>query len=302
MMWKDLIYKFRGELLGILSGLLWAINLILIDRVASLYKELSDDYLFLSVIILLFTEFFSLVFLSFLRIRKITLDISKNAFVIRKNIIFLVFPSIGMGLYILSIVFSGVAITTYFTSIYPIFSLLILFFLYRKINFKVVISIILSVIGLYLTIEPLEINNLQVFGIFFALLCAFSWGSESVCCEYFSIKSIFPETILFFRYIISICISIILCLIFFYLGGNFSINIEFLFNLFIVSIFSVLSYFFYYTSISIIGSSYAINFNISYILWVMLFLFTTYNFTIISIIGGFCIFCSIVISFSKGEK
>ncbi len=46
MMWKDLIYKFRGELLGILSGLLWAINLILIDRVASLYKELSDDYLF----------------------------------------------------------------------------------------------------------------------------------------------------------------------------------------------------------------------------------------------------------------
>ncbi len=113
-----------------------------------------------------FYRVFSLVFLSFLRIRKITLDISKNAFVIRKNIIFLVFPSIGMGLYILSIVFSGVAITTYFTSIYPIFSLLILFFLYRKINFKVVISIILSVIGLYLTIEPLEINNLQVFGIF----------------------------------------------------------------------------------------------------------------------------------------
>lgn len=302
MMWKDLIYKFRGELFGILSGLFWAINLILIDKVASLYKELSDNYLFLSAIILLFTELFSLTFLSLLKIKKITFDISANYLLIKKNIMFLIFPSIGMGLYILSIVFSGVAITTYFTSIYPIFSLLILFFLYRKLSFKVVVSIILSVIGLYLTIEPLEINDFQIFGILFALLCAFSWGSESVCCEYFSIKSIFPETILFFRYIISICLSIILCLIFFYLGSTFSINGEFLFYLFIVSVFSVLSYFFYYTSISIIGASYAINFNISYILWIMLFLFTTYNFTVIGIIGGFCVFCSIVISFSKGKK
>ncbi|MFC0309002.1 DMT family transporter [Gallibacterium trehalosifermentans] len=302
MIQKNFICNFKGEIFGILSGLFWAINLILIDSATSLYKELSNDYLFLSIVLLLTTEFFSLIFLLLFRVKKITLDLSKNIYVLRQNTLFLILPSVGMGLYILSIIFSGISVTAYFTAIYPIFSLVILFFLYKKFNYRTVISIVLSVIGLYLTIESSPVDNYSILGIGLALLCAFSWGSESVCCEYFSIKSISPETLLFFRYIISIFICVVLFLTFFSFDRIFILESGYLLYLILVSIFSLLSYLFYYTSISIIGASYAIILNVSYILWVMFFLFMTYSFTVINIIGGFSVFCAIVISFLRGGK
>ncbi|OBX06523.1 hypothetical protein QV09_12095 [Gallibacterium salpingitidis] len=301
MIWS-LYNKYRGVVFGLLSGLFWALNLFLIDKVTYTYKSLSDNYLFFSAIVLLFIEFFSFLLLFFLKGKNIFLDISSNIRVIKSNICLLFFSAMGMGLYILSIIFSGAVITAYFTSIYPIFSLLFIFILYRKISYRVFVSIILSSIGLFLTTEYTDIDAFEIYGIIFALLCACSWGSESVCCEYLSIKYIKSETILFFRYIFSIFLSILFVLTFLFLGYTISLNQEFLFYLFLVSFFSLSSYLLYYNAISLIGASYAINLNVGYILWIMLFSFSTYHFTHFSIIGGIFIFISIIFSFFRGSK
>ncbi|MDO4697886.1 MAG: DMT family transporter [Pasteurellaceae bacterium] len=282
-----------GISLGLLSGLLWAIYLFLLDRS---YSETVYSIFFSSLILFLLNEFFALIWLTLVYRGKNISGLLPHRNTIGKRWWFFSISPIGTLFYILAIIIADSVTVSVVSSIYPILAVFLTrLILDRKITLFHYFLAMLSFSGILLfSLNGLTDINVNFYGVLFSLICAFCWAGESILCRYYAEVNIDTDLLLSVKYIVSVIIGILI--FFIYLFNNPSINLSLIFEykwLFFIAIISLLSYLFYYRAIGTIGSVYALNLNITYVFWTIVFTALSTGVSIYSILGSAAILLSI---------
>ncbi|MBN6081958.1 EamA family transporter [Aggregatibacter actinomycetemcomitans] len=278
-----------GVFLALLSGLLWSLNtllfsiliqteesnIIIFTIISSLYND-SSSVIWLIIIFLIFYN------------KKLVINfkpkITDLVFVLSS----IIGASLGLFFYILSILLSSVEITTILTMSYPILARLSSILVSKKYNIKDMIIFIL------LCITVLILSDERNYIWLPALMCALCWAIEGVICEYGVKNYRNPEEALMIRQITSTTFLFITFLLVskFIPQNNLSI-VNYLNNsypIIFISIIGLVSYLFYYISISKIGAVKSMSLNISTAI---------FSITILNILNGKYefkyIICSILI-------
>lgn len=295
-----MINSKSGLMFGLLSGFLWAIYLFILDKY---YSTVVYSLFFSSIILFLLNELCAFFWLTLTyKGRNFSRLYTHKKMIGKRWWLFSISP-IGILFYILAIIVSNSVTVSVVSSIYPILSVFLTrVILQRKITLFHYGLAILSFLGLFLfSLNTFSNVNANFYGIIFSLICAFCWAGESVLCRYYSEVNIATDILLSIKYVISIVIGIIIFLIYIIQSPlvNFLYIIEYS-GLFFVSIISLLSYLFYYRAIANIGSVYALNLNITYVFWIMIFSAFSDEISIYSILGAITIITSIfLISIQK---
>lgn len=306
-----LTQKSQGIILGLFSGILWAINLTLINHSITLPNTL---YLltFISILIFFLTELYSLIILLLIYRKRVLSQIYKERKLIFSQGYFFFICPIGMLCYVTALISIGADNVAIISSIYPIIAILLSRFILKyKLNLIQYISILSTVIGIIILSGKFQKELLGILGFLLALSSAICWGIEAILCDYYSnnkhnINLLYSEVLLTIRYSCSVILggsSLVLFLYFFQQDLNLS-EIKFTtlyLKLFPISIMGLFSYLCYYQAINKIGAVFAINLNISYMLWVIIFSLFYQPINSITLIGaGFILFSILTISF-KGK-
>lgn len=289
---------YKYILFGLLSGMLWALHLwqienILVDSLSKLSSGLS------SLVIFSLNELVSLLILSILKSNSIMTNfrstLQRGG---RKYLGLLVLP-LGVLSYTVAVVLMGSQNAAVVLAIYPIITLLLTFVLLKKKLFRwQVCSVLLVSLGIL--IFNYDGNSLLEWGSFFAILAALCWGLEAVFCEYFLKEAEYqkPEMLLFIRYVYSFVFAVILfivCISFGYIDIKQLLEIDF-FAIVIASALALLSYYCYYITISYLGAVWAINLNITYLVWLFLFNFQDNLTRPYTVVGGMLIIFAVILS------
>lgn len=216
---------------------------------------------------------------------------------------------IGMCSFILSIEYTGPAITAIVSSIYPAVGL---FFAYiflkeRRRSYQVIALFIAIAFIIALGFIDEGHTNRSIMGIIFALVCACAWGSEAVLCSY-GMKSgeISNLSAICIRQNLSMITygtMMTLYFIFFQYGESIDFNSS-LAYVGMAAIFGSTSYYCYYRALATIGVSRAMALNISYTAFSAIFSYLLFGIelTISQMLIGFCIVVSGLISAYDFEK
>lgn len=286
---------------GVLSGVLWALHLWQIEKVltnnfSNLYSELG------SLVVFSLSEFVALLILSIVKGNDIIVNLKNTPKNIWKKYLGLLILPFGVLSYTMAVALMGSQNAAVVLTIYPIITLLLTFILLKKILLRWQIYSVLLV-SLGILVFNYEGNDLLQWGGLFAILAAFCWSLEAVFCEYFLKESEYqkPETLLFIRYIYSLVLALILFIISFGLGY---LDIRELIKtdiiaLAIAAVLALLSYYFYYLTISHLGAVWAINLNITYLVWLFLFNIQDNLSKPYTMIGGILIIFAVILSTRK---
>ena len=290
----------KGNVIGLLSGLTWALYTIVLYTVLNLYVNSKGDLLSIKgiMLILITTMLISLADLFF--------NVIFELFVLRKNnlikefkIVF--FSKKGFGIIPAAILAGPLGLIPYaivsaisapvagaFSALYPVVGAVASFLVFRERLSKVkIIGGIISIIGIIATYQ-LERVSLIVYII--ALIPAFGWGLEAIFGYKLIKDDVNPIVTITLRHIYSIFIlgtCLIIFLIFsgeysyiidFYSGIQFSdmtviMNKSFIWPIFATGSFiGATSYILWYVSMKFISVAPAMILNISYVLWIPIIL------------------------------
>lgn len=266
----------KGIFFGFISGILWAINSIVIGIVLTTVG--FGNYVIISPIIATFlNDLFSSLMIGldilFNRKKIVNYKIDFNNFSI---ILFasLLGAPIGMGGYVLSISFLGSAYTATFSVLYPVIGVVFArIFLKDKLSTQGMIGISISVIATMILSTGNEnvIANLGL-GFFGLLMCIIGWGLEGVILSQ-AMSNLDEKIILLIRQCTSVVSFFLILLIGFPVLDIFKSVMSF--NLILLTLFSALagslSYLAYYKAIHLLGPSKAMGLNMSYSAWTILF-------------------------------
>lgn len=255
--------KKLGYILGLLSGLFWAITSILYG-----YFEAST---FLSISTVFFIDFLGFAISGmYLLFKQKKIDFQA------KGLIFCFISGIlggplGMLCYLSAIEQIGSIPTSSISITYPIFGTFFSFlFLKEKINKLGILGLVIAVICLILFVnigsdEKSIYQQITILGFFFAFTTAISWGGEIISSSY-AMRYYDGTVVYFFRQISSSIgyASILLYLLYSNDTHTSEINYTIL-TAIIIS--SILSYFLYYQAIYLIKPIKAMALNITYGAW-----------------------------------
>ncbi len=266
----------KGIFLGFSSGILWAINSIVIGIILTTVG--FGNYAFISPIIATFlNDFFSSIMIGIdliLNRKKIT-----NYKVDLKNLVIILFASllgapIGMGGYVLSISFLGSAYTATFSVLYPVIGVLFAFILLKdKLTKRGLVGVSISVVAtMILGIGSDNVVSNLGLGLIGLLMCIVGWGLEGVILSQV-MSDLDERIILFIRQCTSVVSFLIILLVGFPIFDLFQsvISVNFVLLALISALAGSLSYLSYYKAIHILGPSKAMGLNISYSAWTVLF-------------------------------
>lgn len=266
----------KGIFFGFISGVLWAINSIVIGIVLTTVG--FGNYVIISPIIATFlNDLFSSLMIGldilFNRKKIVNYKIDFN------NLSIILFASllgapIGMGGYVLSISFLGSAYTATFSVLYPVIGVVFArIFLKDKLSTQGMVGISISVIATMILSTGNEnvIANLGL-GFFGLLMCIIGWGLEGVILSQ-AMSNLDEKIILLIRQCTSVVSFFLILLIGFPVLDIFKSVMSF--NLILLTLFSALagslSYLAYYKAIHLLGPSKAMGLNMSYSAWTILF-------------------------------
>jgi len=271
-------YEIRGQWIGLLGGILWGVNTIIIGIILSC--SIFEDYLFVAPLISTFLhDTFSSIWmlchtLLFKRTQQLKQSLkSRDGKVIM--IAALLGGPIGMSGFILSIYFIGPSYTAIISSMYPaVGSFLSFLFLKEKVTKKNIIGLSLAMIAtIFLGLTSQEEPQNLILGLSCALLCVLGWGSESVISAYGMKNEVLPSIALQIRQTVSAIVYGVLIVPI--IGGIPLVKLvlqDFTIILFaLTALTGTASYLFYYTSINRVGPIKAMGLNISYSAWAVLF-------------------------------
>ena len=272
---------------GLTSGLLWALNSIILGIVMSMSEFVSTEQaIFLAPFVSTFlNDFFSSIYMmiySIIRKQfKTTLrtSLSKSGiWIIAASIIG---GPIGMTGYVLSIKYMGSSIASVSSAIYPAIGVLCArFFLKEKMRPYQYICLLLTMLGIYgMSYSPnIDIKNFSL-GLLGTVMCSIGWGLEAVLIAKGMKEDIKSDVALTIRQTtswITYAIIILPCLQYFK-AWDFTIN---LFNftntkmlipmIILAALFGTTSYLCYYISIRNIGTTKALLLNITYVAWTII--------------------------------
>lgn len=204
---------------------------------------------------------------------------------------------IGMTAYLLSINYIGAGYTASISAIYPAVGALFAYlFLKEKLNIKGWVGLALSITSVVIIgYSPNEnIGSNFIAGFVFALICVLGWSLESVICAYgMKDDEVSPTQALQIRQLVSaVSYGVIIVPTF----GGLSLTGDVISSnliLFIamVALVGTLSYIFYYNAIDKIGPVKATGLNITYSIWAIVFDIIILG----NVITPKLVFCSILI-------
>lgn len=266
----------KGVLFGFSSGILWAINSIVIGIILTTVG--FGNYVIISPIIATFlNDFFSSMMIGIdLMVNRKKIENYKVDF---KNLMIILFASllgapIGMGGYVLSISFLGSSYTATFSVLYPVVGVLFAFILLKdKLTKQGMIGVSISVIATMILGIGNEnvVSNLGL-GLIGLLMCIIGWGLEGVILSQV-MSDLDEKIILFIRQCTSVVSFFLILLIGFPIVDIFQnvISSNFVFLALLSALAGSLSYLAYYKAIHILGPSKAMGLNISYSAWTVIF-------------------------------
>lgn len=263
---------------GLLSGILWALDTVLLGYVLSITPFIStNEAIFVAPFVStflhdIFSSFWMIIYMSFtgLLIKTIKLMKTKSGMYIMLGSI--LGGPLGMSGYILSIKYIGPSYTAIISSVYPaIGALLSYIFLKEKIKLTSIIGLIISILAIMIFgyVPGEEIRNLPL-GFIFAILCVMGWATEGVICALAMKENyISPEQSLQIRQLTSAIFYgfLIIPLI---KGVKFAlivISTKASIPIGVAALVGTISYIFYYKSIRKIGATKAMALNITYSAW-----------------------------------
>ncbi|QCD51840.1 DMT family transporter [Campylobacter sp. RM16192] len=265
---------------GILSGIFWAIDTLLLSKVQ-----------IFALLLVAIHDFTSFLFIGiFLKISKINLLLNK------KQLLVIAIASMAGGLgmisFLLSIHYAKAPLASILSSLYPAFSVIIAGILLgqrlSKVGFLGLFIAVSFTISLF--IFDIEFRDVNLLGVIFGLLCAMCWGSECVIINLALKDNVNEKVALFIRQGVSSSIALGSFLIFSIVQNTqntYIINYELIV---IAAFFATVSYTFYYKAIAKIGALRAMGLNISYSAWIIIF-----GFIVGETFSIFLLICAILI-------
>lgn len=268
---------------GLLAGLLWGLDTVIIGIALSMTPFLSTEQaIFLSPFVSTFIHdfFSSLWMIMYMVIRK---EFSKVLNALKsKSGKFIVLAALiggplGMTGYVLSIKYIGAAYTAIISAMFPAVGALFSYiFLKEKMKLYQLAGLFISiggVIALGYTPGGSDVDNVLL-GFLFALMCVVGWAAEAVIIAYgLKDPNISDEQALQIRQLTSAVFYAIIILPL--LGGwglSFNIFTSSTMPIILISaLFGTASYLFYYKAINKIGASKAMALNITYCAWAIVF-------------------------------
>ncbi|MBU4690500.1 DMT family transporter [Mycoplasma sp. ES3157-GEN-MYC] len=263
-------HNWMSNIIGLLSGLFWAI-----DGVFLLFftKLTPTDSWELGILVTLIHDLFAILWAFIIvLIMKKNKEI-KSAFT-NKNIWILLLSStigapFGMTMYILAIKEIGVGQTSSISICYVILaSVLGFIFLKQKTSKNGLMGIVIAFICvLTFGILQIETKTHSFKGYIFAILCVVGWGMEAFLSSISMDRDIDPQVSIMIRHIVS---AIVLGCIIAPATNSYSENVTQLLNykniwvIIAASFFGAISFICYYFSINKLGISLAVGLNISY--------------------------------------
>lgn len=270
---------------GLASGILWALNSVVLGIVMSMSSFVSTEQaIFLAPFVSTFlNDFFSSIYMFiYSAFKKQTKKVFKIAF--SKKGLWIVIASliggpIGMTGYVLSISYMGSSIASVASAIYPAIGVLCArLFLKENMKWYQYLCLILTMLGIYgMSYSPnIEITNFLL-GLLGTAMCAIGWGLEAVLIgKGLKNDEVSSDIALHIRQTVSwLAYAIILlpCLQYFN-AWSFTISLfniaktEWLIPLIMLAgLFGTTSYLFYYQAINNIGATKALPLNVSYVAW-----------------------------------
>lgn len=273
---------------GLASGLLWALNSIILGVVmsTSLFISTEQAILLAPFVSTFLNDFFSSVYMFiYSAIKNQTKKVFKVAF--SKAGLWIVIASliggpIGMTGYVLSISYMGSSIASVASAIYPAIGVLCArLFLKEKMRWYQYLCLVLTMLGIYgMSYSPnVEISNFLL-GLLGTTMCAIGWGLEAVLIgKGLKNDEVSSDIALHIRQTVSwlaYAIVILPCLQYFD-AWSFTIS---LFNfsetqwliplIMLAGLFGTASYLLYYQSINNIGATKALPLNVTYVAWTVI--------------------------------
>lgn len=273
---------------GLASGLLWALNSIVLGIVMSMSAFISTEQaIFLAPFVSTFlNDFFSSMYMFiYSAIKKQTKKVFKITF--SKAGLWIVIASliggpIGMTGYVLSISYMGSSIAAVASAIYPAIGVLCArLFLKEKMRWYQYLCLVLTMLGIYgMSYSPnVEITNFLL-GLLGTAMCSIGWGLEAVLIgKGLKNDEVSSDIALHIRQTISwlaYAIVILPCLQYFNAWSfttslfNFSTTEWLIPLIMLAGLFGTASYLFYYKAINNIGATKALPLNVTYVAWTII--------------------------------
>lgn len=286
----------KGNIIGLLSGLTWALYTIILYTVLNLYGNAKGDFNSLKgvLLIIITTILISLVDLFFNVVFEIIVLSQKNLLGEFKSILF---SKKGFGIIPAAILAGPFGLIPYaiasaisapvagaFSSLYPVVGAVASFLVFKERLPKAkIIGGIIAILGV---IATYQVETVSIAVYILALIPAFGWGLEAIF-GYMLIKDeVNPIVTITIRHIYSILILTTCLIIFIIFSGEYSYVIDFYKGIQFSEVFSSLnqnlilpifiigsfvggaSYILWYVSMKYISVAPAMILNITYVLWI----------------------------------
>lgn len=272
-----------GIFTGVLSGITWGLDTVLVGIVLAMSPFIENDgVIFLAPFVSAFlhdtfSTMWMFIYMGFKgEIGKVFKALNtKDGRVVM--LAALMGGPVGMTGYLLAVKYIGPAYTASISSIYPaVGALFAFFFLKERLNVRAWLGLALSIIGIiglgYIPADG-SVSNF-VLGFIFAIVCVLGWALESVICAWgMKNEEVTPEQALHIRQLISaVFYGVVIIPI---LGGHF-LSAQALLTkasalLAITALSGTISYVVWYMSIHWIGATRGMALNITYAAWAMFF-------------------------------
>lgn len=279
---KNFISK-KGISLGMLSGLTWGLDTVMVGIVLAMSPFVSSaEAIFLAPFVSTFLhDAFSSIWMMVYMGIKGQLGATFKALKTRSGR-FIVLGAlmggpVGMTGYLLAVKYIGPAYTASISAMYPAVGAFLAFiFLKEKLNLRAWSGLALSIAGSFiLGYAPggNEVTNLGL-GFLFAMLSVLGWSSECVIGAYgMKDEEVSPEQALQIRQLVS---AVFYGVIIIPVVGGYALSSQVVLTtaaplLALTALFGTASYVFYYTAIHQIGATRAMALNITYAAWAIIF-------------------------------
>lgn len=278
---KTTIIQYNySMLLGLLSGIFWALDTILLGKSLEFSKLATDSIIFILLIAGLH-DFISGLWVLF------SIVITKNTRMLLKSlhnkdcwvicVAALAGGPVGMSAYLLSIKFTGAGTASILSTIYPAIGAFFAYLILKeRLGFcgKIGLVIIIASTSL-LSLSDLTMSDVNFIGVIFGLICAVGWGAESTICSLALKNDLQYSVALLLRQLTSAFIYFIILFIV-NLNDMVVVNLiktiplHFYLKLLGIAALGASSYLLYYRTIGKLGAIKAMGLNISYSAWTIL--------------------------------
>lgn len=311
---KNLI---KGGSFGLISGITWAIDTVLIGIVLSMstFMEFNEILLVAPLVSTFLHDTFSTIWMMIYLSVRGELGAAFGKLKEKSGRIVILAGTlggpIGMTFYVLSLQNIGASYTAIISSVYPAVGAFFAFMILKdKLGLKNWGGLVMS-IGFIVLLSysgNLVVGTNISLGLIFVIICVLGWGLECVVSAYaMRNEGIKPEHALFIRQLSSSVIFGTLIIPVF-IGHSYTVQIvsspAVVFALMGVALAGTTSYLFYYSAINVIGPVKAMAMNITYAAWAVGFeaLILGTSFTLKEFVFGMFIIVGSVITVMEVKK